>query len=164
MAFIFSDSFDFYTVVASSPTDLTYGGWSSVNTPSRMGISSAITRFGVGKSLVFNDFVCSVGKTFASNTSNTIFINISYYDTRVIVGSTSADAYCTFGDGVTSQFTISFMQNGSIQLRKGGTAGAVVATYLAAYVINEWNNFQFKIKIGKSKRADHVRETCIHKE
>lgn len=147
MAFIFSDSFDFYTPVVSNPTDLPQGGWSSVDTPSRIGIVASVTRFGVGKSIFFRDNFTSIGKNFDANTSATIFVNVSHYSTTVDVGNTGSNTNITFGDSATAQFTISFARNGSIRLYRGTNAGTLLATYLNAFVINEWNNFQFKIKI-----------------
>lgn len=156
MAFLFSDSFDFYTVTASNPTDLPQGGWTSVYRAFDIGISNTVTRFGVGKSLSIVN-TSQIAKTFSRNTSNTIFLNVSYYNSTVIVPSTDIGVFFSFGDVGTDQFTICFVKNGSIQLRTGGPAGVVAATYSGAFVINEWNNFQIKVKIDPSAGTFSIR-------
>lgn len=139
MAFLFSDSFDFYTVAGNS--EFNQGGWTSWF---RMSISDTTTRFGVGKSAYNFDTVATLGKTFSTNTSNTIFLTLSYRNDNVAVGSNDTSLYITFGDGAAEQCSIYFIRNGSIQLRRGAT---ILGTYTSAFADKEWNNFQFKIKI-----------------
>lgn len=153
MAFIFSDSFDFYTV-GSSP-EPAYGGWTSF---SNISISSTVTRFGTGKSLTSG--IANSGaalKSFTSNSSATIYINCALY-WPVLNGSTAQINYITLRDVATDQITIVFTHLGSIQLYRGSSTGTLLATYSNAFAATVWTQFQFKIKIDPSAGTFEVRK------
>lgn len=153
MAYIFSDSFDFYTTSGDLSTQYQYGGWTYANTYS---IASTFTRFNVGKSLdIWADVI---RKTDLANSSSTVFLNFSIYSS-VTNGSGDEFAHFTFFDGATSQVSIVLYRTGNMVFKLGGVSGTTVATYTAAASSsNVWYNFQIKIKIDPSAGTIDVRK------
>lgn len=144
MAYIFSDSFDFYTPNSDNSPDWVYGGWSD---GASCLFDSTITRFGTGKSFspAYGSYLI---KSNLSNSSDTVFVNVSIY-TKSLAASDPI-AHITLSDGSTSQVSITFNAGGSISLKLGDYNGSVIATYTNAFIATEWNNFQFKIKIASA--------------
>lgn len=157
MAYIFSDSFDFYSNSSTAlTTEYSYGGWSSSG--SQSGATSSVTRFGTGKSFYSGYYYGStITKTGLDPSTATVFVNFSFR-ANTITGGTDGLMAITLTDTGVDQCTISCLENGSIVLRRGGVAGTVVATYANAFTAGVWNNFQCKVKIDSSTGTFDVRK------
>lgn len=146
MAWLFGDSFDFYSLAADmlgGPAPL----WLTASNCSLAAGRFPGSRGPVGGSL---GGVIS-GRIWSSNETTVFAI--------VAVKSTLAQpAGFSLFDGATAQCSVTFETNGSITHRRGLTTGTTVATYPGALVANIWTHFQFKMTIDNAAGSFTVRK------
>ena len=154
MAWIFGDSFDFYTSandMISGPAPL----WSSID-------SSDPPTFPAGRftgshamaSAVTGGFATKSG--FGSN-SSTIFANFAMEQTVALSGST-LELAVELLDGATVQCTVGFRTDGAILFYRGTTSGTVLATFTGAFSGLTWTHFQIEIIFSSTVGEIHIRE------
>jgi hypothetical protein len=147
MAYIFSDSFDFYTTIADA------NGWwdSSINwqlsTPRFSGqsfgnISSASTTY--------------LSKSSGSNDA-THHIVISWWAFNV-TGTNAQGTGIQLLDGVTPQCTLVFHGDGSVVLKSGGAGGSALATWNNGYIPTVWTALEIEITINNTTGSIAIRK------
>jgi hypothetical protein len=150
MAWMWSDSFDFY----ASTSDLVANTWDSNSGNS----ISSTTRFSQGQALQVNG-----GGAIAKNnlsSEGTIWINLAlYWTTAGFTGTNANGFFITLRDTVSNnQVTIHFAGDGNVYVRTGGTAGAIVGTWTAPWTVNAWHHFQIKVIIHNTAGEVHIRK------
>jgi len=139
LAYLFSDSFDFYNAVAQLSTrwDTVVGTWTLINT---------VVPFGTGNSVQEgNANLCSLTKDWGSN-EGTVFISIYHRgDNGRAYGSYG---WITLQDGATSQVSIVWQENGTLEVRNGSQTGTVLGSNVRAIPMGVWESFQIKVVIG----------------
>lgn len=161
MAFLFADSFDFYSAIADF---ISAGPWQTTGGTSFT--ASTNTRFNQGRSL---------GLTTASNngvaqnawpagaSSNTVYLAFAFYMTSITgTASTSNGQFILLRSSATNVVQIQFdPATGNIIIMRGGTnpgAGTVIATYTGAMAAATWNHFQIKIVLDATSGSVEIRK------
>jgi hypothetical protein len=157
MAYIIADGFDFYTESLTAQAQLTnMGPWTATNYD--MGIrDSTKTRFGVGRSLSWRDSAW-VSKYFDNVIGNTIYISFSFYFDRAQDSSVTFFRIYLY-DATGTQATVTFLANGTIQLRRGEPdSNVVVASFPSAFSSYAWQHFQIKVVIDDTNGSIAIRK------
>lgn len=156
MAYIFADSFDLYSSISHLNT---IGEWTTLgNYMDGSNISRTTTRFNTGASFyTYYNGNPYLGKQFSRNSSDTVWVNFAIAVTDSLNLSTSVSFYIQLLEGGVTHTTVAFLQNGSIDVRRGGTVGAPsgtgtsIATFTNAWAGGSvWQHWQIKVVIGAS--------------
>jgi hypothetical protein len=155
MTWNFGDSFDLYAAVG----DMYPSYWDS-SPSSNVTIAGAAGRFAGSRALGFQGNSANPGVRKASNVNDAVHhLVVAFTYNSAFAGATAYPAYFTFYDGATAQCTIQFnVNNGSIVLCSGTSAGSVIATYSSAWAINTWTAFEFEVVINGSTGSIAVRK------
>lgn len=149
MSHIIADGFDDYGVKTEA-----VGLWTSLG-----GMNlSAVTRFGVGQSVVSSTSLGVTGwvTPFGQNAS-TIFLTFAHTQVSAVAGSTRSLALRIM-DGTTVQCTIDFNNNGNLEFYRGDGA-ALLGTYIGAFNgSSNWAHFQIKIVLSNTVGSFEVRK------
>jgi hypothetical protein len=150
MAWMFSESFDFY---ANTNADVLAGGWDAI---SGINVTGTLTRFSQGNAL------SGIGLTATKNNltnESTFFFNISVYPNfNGFTGTNSQGLFFSFRDGSSSQVTVQFAADGNVYVRTGGTAGTIVGTWNGPWTALAWYHWQIKVVIHNTAGEVHIRK------
>lgn len=147
MAWLFGDSFDFY----STQNDMLTGSsplWGSI-----VGSISFVTgRFPGSRAMQLNNNLIS--SSFSN--SSTIFLNIAVYSVNALSGSAAWHTIQLF-DGSTVQCSIYWYSDGSLRFYHGTNSGTLLATFSSAFAGLTWTHFQIKVILSSTGGEIHVR-------
>src|ERR1044072_2908109 len=148
MARLFSDGFDMY----STANDVVLGRWNTFNLSNNnlTLLSGAQTQFNVGQALSLSWLGASLGAVFDTRTNeSTIYFSIRFRK-RGTSGATTDGTYLGFVDGATTQCSILFASDNSIQVFSGTPSGTQLGIVPTAFSINTWDSYQGKVVINNS--------------
>jgi hypothetical protein len=156
MTYIFGDSFDFYPDGANIGASLLSGGWSGVSNPANLDISSSVTRFANGKSLNTGNAGGGAAYgiySFPSSSTNTIWVTFAHYF-EASFNQGRVGAFFQLNLEGAAQIFVGFLDTGTIQVRRGGSNGTIVASFPFAFSNFIWNHWQIKIVIGNGTTGE----------
>jgi hypothetical protein len=153
MAWLFADSFDFYTALADLASHWTEG----IGVANNMSLNAS-GRFS-GSQCIANNSIVNGQLLVKSSGSNdaTHHIVVAFMQTSAITGSTLG-LYFQFIDAAANQCCIVFRSDGAILLTSGTPGGTILATYTSAYTQNVWVGFEFEVTIHLSAGVFKVRK------
>jgi hypothetical protein len=157
MAWIVGDGFDYYKDVNALKRSV----WDIVTEDINNPIYFDVGRFG-GQALRTLGNVTTrrhVQKNFTPAAS-TIFVNLAmYFNYSLVGGGVVAVGVATIADGLTSQVTIIWQNNGDILVRRGDwNTGTLILTGAGAFISNTWAHFQIKVVIHPTNGSVEIRK------
>jgi hypothetical protein len=157
MAWIVGDGFDYYKDLDALKRSV----WDIVTEDINNSISFDAGRFG-GLALRTLGSVTTkrhVQKNFTPAAS-TIFVNLAmYFNYSLVGGGVVAVGVATIADGLTSQVTIIWQNNGDILVRRGDwNTGTLILTGAGAFISNTWAHFQIKVVIHPTNGSVEIRK------
>ncbi len=158
MAYLFGDSFDFYSTVSDMS-----GRWTSLsiyNSGPTL-VSGTNTAFNAGQALScaiasFPGIYYPLALQTGSN-DTTIYGSIRL-KWNSPASSSNSSMFLTFQDGSNSQCTIAWKGDGSISLYSGSITGTLITNIAANFPINQWLSFQFKVVIDPTVGSVQMRQ------
>ncbi len=149
MAYIWGDSWDCY----AAPADAVAGYWDS-GTPTLFTLVAG--RFAGSQALQWSATASTLTKSGANDALH--HFTLAIRQTAVVSGTTLGH-YFTLFDGIASQCSVVFRQDGAILLTSGAPGTAAIATYTGAITAqNTWYTFEIEVLVSPSAGYMNVRK------